>query len=480
MTMTSFRHARRTVTLATGALLAIARSPATAQAVPQPARDAPPLAITRVAVIDVARGRRVPDQTVLVRGTRVVQVGPSGRVRVPAGARVVDGRGRFLLPGLWDMHVHLSEIPERYLPLLLAHGVTGARDMHQPLGLDSLRLWRREIAAGERVGPRLVFAGPLVDGAGSRWPGAAIVRTPEDGRRVVDSLRAAGADFVKVYNLLRPEVYAAIVARAREVGLPVAGHAPQLVGLAAASDAGQRSLEHLPPDDNRLECSPRGAELRAERGIALQRPPAAWTEALAVSQDPARCAAFHARLARNGTWVVPTLVNDAMRQLPALARARSARWRWVPDSVRARFDSLTRDAAAGDTVLRANARMRWGLETLPQLRAAGVRLLAGTDCTTARVNVCGPALHDELALLVAHGLTPAEALRAATLDPARFLGAADSLGTVAAGRVADLVLLDADPLADVRHAARVRAVVANGRLFERAALDALLEAAARP
>jgi imidazolonepropionase-like amidohydrolase len=436
------------------------------------------VAITGVTVVDVEQGRHLRDRTVLVRGGRIASVDPAARARVPAAARRVDGRGRYLMPGLWDMHVHVSGIPDRYLPLLLAHGVTGAREMHEPMGLDSLRAWRRAIADGRRPGPRLVFAGPLVDGEGSRWPGAAVAATPEAGRRLVDSLRAGGADYVKVYNLLRPEVHAAIAARAREVGLPVDGHAPQLVGMAAASDAGQRTLEHLPPDDVRLECSPRGAELRAARGATTVRPPAEWARALEASQDSTRCTAFWARLARNGTWVTPTIVNDLTRQLPAVARARSDRWRWVPDSVRAVFDSVTRAAAPGDTVLAANARMRWGLATLPRMRAAGVRLLAGTDCTTARVNVCGPALHDELALLAAHGLTPAEALRAATLEPARVFGATDTLGTVAAGRVADLVLLDADPLADVRNTTRIRAVIAAGRLYDRRALDALLAAAA--
>jgi hypothetical protein len=447
-------------------------------AAPQAVREAPPLAITRVAVIDVARrAPRWPTRRCSCAARASCGVGPSGRVRVPAGARVVDGRARFLIPGLWDMHVHLSEIPDRYLPLLLAHGVTGARDMHQPLGLDSLRTWRRAIAAGERVG-----RGSSSPAAGGRARVALAGRGDRAharGRPARGGLAArAGADFVKVYNLLRPEVYAAIVARAREVGSrwPATRRSswgsppPRTRGSAAGAPAARRQ----PP---RVLAARRRAARR--RGIAVQRPPAAWTEALAASQDPARCAAFHARLARNGTW--------GCRRSSTTPRASCRRSR-APlgavalgaDSVRARFDSLTRDAAAGDTVLRANARMRWGLETLPQLRAAGVRLLAGTDCTTARVNVCGPALHDELALLVAHGLTPAEALRAATLDPARFLGAADSLGTVAAagGRPGAARCRPARRRAP--HGARRAPWSPTGALFERDRARRTARAAARP
>jgi imidazolonepropionase-like amidohydrolase len=193
------------------------------------------LAFTQVNVVDVERGRVLPEQTVLIAGNRIAAVAPAGSVAIPRGTPVVDARGKYLIPGLWDMHAHvLFEGMDGYLALLVANGITGIREMgNSPMPLDEIRRVRGEIAAGDRLGARFIASGVV------------LADTPERGRAVVDSLAEAGADFIKVYNYLRPEVYSAIVERAAARQIPVAGHVPYLIPALEASNAGQRSFEHL-------------------------------------------------------------------------------------------------------------------------------------------------------------------------------------------------------------------------------------------
>jgi imidazolonepropionase-like amidohydrolase len=276
------------------------------------------LAFTYVNVVDVASGRVLPEQTVLIGGNRIAAVAPAGSVVIPRGAQVVDARDKYLIPGLWDMHAHvLFEGMDGYLALLVANGITGIREMgNSPMPLGEIRRVRGAIAAGDRLGPRFIAPGVLVDGPHSRWEdGVALADTPERGRAVVDSLADAGADFIKVYNFLPPEVYRAIVERATAKQIPVAGHVPILVPAIEASDAGQRSFEHLVGLDQ--GCSAEEKALIAisrEELEALAQGDAAgadelerrWRARMLATQDPVRCRALLERLARNGTWQTPT------------------------------------------------------------------------------------------------------------------------------------------------------------------------------
>jgi imidazolonepropionase-like amidohydrolase len=451
--------------------------------VPRAAPPDPALAITHVAVVDVEHGRLLADRTVLVRAGRIAAVGAAAAVVVPAGARVVDGRGRFLMPGLWDMHVHAARDGRArfFWPLLVAHGVTGAREMGSYL--DSLLHYRAAAAGRPGDAPRIVWSSPMLDGVPAAWAHAYGVADPAAARTAVDSMQALGFAFLKVYDRLSPEAYFAIAEQARRRGLPFAGHVPRAVSAVQASDAGQRSLEHLP--GMMFACHPPAAGFAAERRAAAARhgadsdsaraAQARLYAALVADPDPEACAAVMRRLAKNGTWWTPTLVLELGRRtaddprLRAVPPALAARWR-------AGLAATTPEDAAFDRDVVRSARA-----VVRIARDAGVPLLAGTDASDEPFVYPGASLHDELALLVASGLTPAQALRAATLEPARYLNAADTLGTVAAGRVADLVLLDADPLRDIAHTRRIRAVVYRGRWIdgpERARLLALGEAAA--
>jgi len=420
----------------------------------QPAEDAAPppepsVAITHVTVVDVAQGVLVPGQNVVIRGGRIVSVGDTLAVSVPPRAEVVDGRGKFLIPGLWDMHVHAvfnAEVARTFLPAFVASGVTGVRDMGGKL--DVLRAARWAILAGTLVGPRIVAAGVILDGPQPVDSAVSFaIGTPDEGRAAVDSLARAGADFIKVYTLLPRDVYFAVLREAARLHLPVAGHVPAGVTTLEAADSGQRSIEHL-----RDEVDP----------------------LCAVATDPA-CARLLEVLRLHNTWLVPTLVVLRVKAiLQDSSLVQDQRLGTMPALVRNAWDAIRVGKQDRTPVYWREKRARFFGE-LALTGAAwrdSVPLLAGTDAG-ALYTYPGSSLHDELVQLVRAGLTPAAALRSATLAPAEFLGAADSLGTVAVGKVADLVLLGADPLADIGNTRAIEAVVLRGRLFRRPQLDSL-------
>lgn len=450
---------------------------ALAAAVPTPSpAPAPPsavLALTHVSVVDVATGAVLADRTVVVDGERIADVLPSASARVPPGARVVDGGGKFLMPGLWDMHIHSffgDWVPggrEVTLPLLLAHGVTGARDMGSDL--DPILAARKDVAEGRLLGPRLVVAGPMLDGPKSPFPASIKLSTAEEGRRAVAMLQERGVDFIKIQSYVPRDVYFAVADECRRRKIPFEGHVPDAIRAAEASNAGQASFEHLigifegssTSEDAFVHGAPKG--------------PGRFLE----TYDSAREAAIIALLARNRTWQCPTLYWERGQWLvDSIDVSKDPDLRWAPASWREKtWPKFAADIARSMDTDPLPVRQKFvahELAIVARLQRAGVPFLAGTD-TPAGVDVIpGPSLHRELERFVAAGFTPLEALRTATLDPARFLGRTADFGTVEKGRVADLVLLDANPLEDVRRTRQIAAVVANGRYLSRADLDRML------
>jgi Amidohydrolase family len=439
------------------------------------AATGPTLALTHVTLVDIAAGALLPERTVVVHGDRLLAAGPGRSVAVPAGARVVDGRGRYLIPGLWDHHVHISA-PERVLPLFLAHGVTGVRDMgNAPLVFR----WREEVERGERLGPRIVACGPIVDGP---QPSAAaytfVVAGPEDGRRAVTRLARLGADCVKVYDEVPRAAYHAVAEEARRRGLPLVGHVPNAVTLAEAAAAGQVTNEHL---GGLLEAGSR--EAGALRHALLHAPPparqedipdriAARGERALATWDAATAERLFRALAADGLAQVPTLVTKRVQsRIDEIAAAPDPRLRWVSAYDRSWWrparNYLFRYRTPAYLAYRHRAYAR-ELALVGELHRAGVRVLAGTDLGTPWIYP-GASLHDELELLVEAGLPPRAALAAATTTPAG----------VEETQAGDWVLLDADPLADIRNVRRIAGVVVRGRWLDRAALDGLLAAAAQ-
>ena len=421
-----------------------------------------PLAITKVTLIDATGATPRPDMTVVLRGERIQALGRTVDVAPPADARVIDGTGKFLIPGLWDMHVHWND--ERYLGLFIANGVTGIRVMW---GYPGHLEQRRRIAEGSLVGPRLAIAGAVIDGPKPFWPESIAAGTPEEGREAVRRTQKDGYDYVKVYSGLPPEVFFAIADEAKKLGIPFVGHVPDLVPVAAASDAGMKSVEHL--TGMALAVSGTEAELRRELAAAAKLPaPDRGARLRAVgarileSYDAATAAALYAKLKANGTWQVPTFTVLRYGADPlAPEYASDPRLRYMPLWVRKMWNEDFRKPER--TPAQAASQMRLfqrRLELVGEMHRAGVGLLAGSDVLNP---YCFPgfSLHDELEWLVKAGLPPMAALQAATRNPALFLGRQD-LGTVEAGKLADLALLDADPLEDIRNVRRIRAVIANG------------------
>jgi imidazolonepropionase-like amidohydrolase len=387
------------------------------------------LVFTGGTVVDVTDGRLLPEQTVVVVGNRVQAVGPTRQVQVPQGAQVVEARGKYLIPGLWDMHTHVDNRANTLYPRFIAHGVTGIREMGQRFegGTDSFRVWQRAVATGTRVGPRSV--GPNVEiTERNRFK----ITTPDDVRRIVDSLQAAGITFLKVHGTgagNNPTLYFAILREARRVGLPVVGHTPDEVGEVEVADSGQRSIEHVNEHQTCWAVLPGGGPKGRVRREPVNVDSILTADSVRIREQ---CGPTAAAFIRNGTWLTPTLVT-----------LRAYNVHGAPSLVRVMH--------------------RFGVR----------KFLAGTDAPLGGRIPPGFSLLQELVSFAESGLTPLEALQTATLYPAQFFEATDSLGTVAAGKLADLVLLDANPLTDIRNLLKLRAVVANGRYFDRAALDAL-------
>lgn len=453
-----------------------------------PAAYSQQLFIIHVTVIDATGRPARPDMTVTITGDRITAIERSRRVHVPENARVLDGTGQYLIPGLWDMHVHAlsADRDEIYFPLLIANGVTGIRDMGTTLPLEQIHQLQKRIASGQVLGPRIVAAGPIIDGPKPVWPfSLAVVNEPE-GRQAVDMLKREGADFIKVYNLLPRAAYFAIVDEARKKGLTVVGHVPLSVTAAEASGAGQKSIEHL--NGVLLACSTNEAALMKERLVvaasfdreSLARLNRARAGQLLETFSAEKAAALFHRFAVNGTWQTPTLV--ALRVLAYWNDGRltaDPRLKYIPPFIKREWnpkdDFRFRNGSAEDV---KNARLIYqkNIELIGAMRRAHVKILAGTDLGNPYL-LPGFSLHDELGLLVKAGLTPMEALQSATRNPAEFLGLLDSLGTIETGKIADLVLLGANPLEDINNTQKIRAVIVGGKLIDQPKLRKLIAVA---
>jgi hypothetical protein len=438
------------------------------------------LVLKHATIIDVTGGPVRPDSTVVISGNRITSIGQSGKVPVPQGAQVVDATGKFVIPGLWDMHVHWEE--KDYLPLFIANGVTGVRIMW---GEPAHHEWRKEIEAGQLLGPRMVIASPIIDGPKPYWPLSISVSTEAQARQVVNRVKQDGADFVKVYQFLPREEYFAIADESKKQGIPFVGHVPMPVSAEEASRAGQKSFEHLigilPACSNRRAELTEAAQADFAEDLVADHPKFWGTHVrdnrqLALdSYDPDKAAALFAELKRNGTWQCPTLTLLRMFGYgddPAFLK--DPRLKYMPRQVKARWDpsSLDGDRSTEDFAM-SRKEFRKDLEIVVAMQKAGVGILAGTDTLNP---FCFPgfSLHDELGLLVQAGLSPVEALRAATLSPAEFLGKEKDLGTVEPGKLADLVLLDANPLDDIANTRKIAGVIYDGKLYPKASLDAML------
>jgi imidazolonepropionase-like amidohydrolase len=447
----------------------------------EPKQQPPPksLVFTNVTVIDATGLPAKPEMTVVIMGEHIVALGKTGDVRIPKNAQIVNAAGKFLIPGFWDMHVHIFNHVSRrppnawYFPLFVANGVTGVREMWtKPEDMNQVLEWRRQFGKTTFPLPRIAAVGTVVDGQPSTWPNTDTVATPEEARRMVRKIKDAGIDFVKTYSNLSREAYFAIVDEARKQNIPFAGHVPFTIGVEEASKAGQRSMEHL---NQVLEtCSSKEQELLR---VSVKDWSSTYDKLMVDTYDESKCRSLFSLLAENDTWQVPTLILKQRNYFSADLRylTESPRLKYVPadeQDVWKPYIARHRNLSQDETNLRKKIWHAY-LALIEPMRHAGVQFMAGTDVGNEYIYP-GFSLHDELALLVKAGLSTMEALQAATRNPAKFLGVLDQLGTVEKGKLADLVLLDANPLEEISNTQRIYAVVLNGRLLTKASLQKML------
>lgn len=418
------------------------------------------LIITHATVIDTVTGKTQPDTTVVIEKNRITQVITSSKANLKSG-QVIDAHGQYLIPGLWDMHTHVyfdstaADGTDIVLPLFLANGITGIRDMGS--ALDPVLHARGEIAAHRMFGPRMVVSGPMLDGPKSHYKAAIAITTPEDGRKAVDMLHTRGVDFIKVQSGIPRDAYFAIADESKKDNVIFEGHVPDAIRASEAVASNQHTFEHLigifeasSPDETKYLTSKKTV------GMFLD------------TYDPAREAKIIDLLAKNHVWQCPTLFWERGQWLvdaidytkdPDIAYAPRT---WVgkqwPRAQKGILKSLDTDPLPVREKFVTHE-----LDIVRKLHAAGVPFLAGTD-TPAGVDVLpGISLHLELQRFVAAGFTPLEALQTATLNPAKFYNKLNDFGTVQPGRIADLVLLEANPLDDIANTRKIAAVIHDGR-----------------
>jgi len=433
-------------------------------------------AIVDVTVVPMDSARVLTGQTVVVGNGRILEVGPSRAVRVPATAKRIDGRGLFLLPGLADMHVHLME-PEVYFPLFLANGVTTVRNMAGGPAMSSLR---ERVSSGALKGPTVYTAGPILDGSPPVWQGSDVVVTPEQARAVVEQQKKAGYDFLKVYDNLLPLAYDAILQAAAQEHIAVAGHVAPHVGLERVLAAHQHSIEHLTGYFEWLQ-NDRSPFKQAKEDERFPHPAhlLAGRQALANWVDESRIPEIAQATAKAGVWNVPTLVGwRNMTPRSELAAAwKRPRMRYASAMLRGWWNSDNGYSAEDWVAKRRGDALRFKL--IKALHHAGARLLVGTDAPHPFV-MPGFSVHEELSNLVDAGLSPYQALKAATADAAEFMGAVGEFGVVKPGARADLILVEGNPLQDVKNVSRISGVMVRGRWLSREALQHALDALGSP
>jgi imidazolonepropionase-like amidohydrolase len=443
-------------------------------------RPAEVTVLTNVNVVDVLGGKVERNMTVVLKEGRIESIARVGLIGRGRGIHVINASGKFLVPGFWDMHVHSAggsgpAWDEKIIyPLYVVQGITGVRDMGGDL--DLLQARQKKVEAGELLAPTLVISGPFITG-GKSGPQVLGVRNVEEARQAVDDLKGKGVDFIKLLDSVPREAYFAMAEECRKQKIAFAGHVPDAVSAAEASAAGQHSMEHLMGIS--LACSSKEAELRRKRVEAFaQRDAKAYQaagEEAMQSYDPAKARLLFKQFASNSTWQVPTLVwwkaqsrfddknlaqDDRLKYVPAWARRQ-----WNPQEL-AKDNPPEAVAALRRTLTRY-------IELVRMMHKENVQLLAGTDSPDP-YDFPGFSLHEEFALLAEAGLSAPEILRIATYYPAVFLGRSDKAGTIDKGKVADLVLLTANPLQEAGNLRKISAVVLHGRYLDREQLDKML------
>lgn len=439
-----------------------------------------PIALTHISVLNMADGSVANNKTVVIKGTQISAILDSDITELPNGTLEIPAHGKYLLPGLWDMHVHTADV--RFLANYIANGITGVRDMGgsgvtpddgcASRNLATLEKWRKEINSGKRIGPHMILAGPAVSGTGA--PGSLSAQTVEQANAAVVWLKKSGADFVKVYEGIPLEAYDAMAVSAYREKMRFAGHVPELtVPLLHAINSGQRSIEHVRAP---LMLCALDSAAEAEKFMAEDK----WSESdrqWGLGQFM-QCSSVITALKNSDTWLTPTLTVEHAKIAAQQISFRTHQERQnMPSEIRAAF---ARYLAANDAKSpeERNSDLAWWrlqIRLVQRMNTEGVAILAGTD-SACQGGIPGTDLHTELALMVEAGLTPLQALRTATVEPARYFNRPFATDLIRPGNEADLTVLNFNPLADIHNTRSVHGVVFQGKWLSRDMLDKLYQA----
>ena len=451
------------------------------------------ICIENISVIDPEKGL-IRDQTVVIRDGRIIKVAPSNELHLSTDNEIIDGIDKFMIPGLWDAHIHFAYIEElapRMFDLFIAYGVTSVRDIGGEVGF--VMKCREKALSNPTGAPRVMIAGPLIDGMPNVYDGSDVWHPPlsvgmasvEEVIDMVNELDSLGVDMLKAYEMLSPDQFRTITRMGKEKGLKVTGHVPLSMDVISASNAGLNSIEHL--KNLEFSCASNAGELLEERssmlasgkddtgGVLRSRIHRAQQPIAIENYDENKAQEVLDVLAKNQTWQIPTLaINIASTRQFFKAPEWQESFEYLPDSIGQRW-KLNVEALMGSEVSEFSHKYaEWKMDMVDKIYHRGIDIMAGTDCPILYLTP-GLSLHQELALLVEAGLSPLDAIKAATINPARYFNLENELGSIQENRWADLVILDANPLEDINNTKRIHAVVKQGKYFDRNDLDEMLE-----
>jgi imidazolonepropionase-like amidohydrolase len=448
----------------------------------------PILAIIDTTVIDATGNNPQTNMTVLIIGDSIAAIEDSNNLKIKSGTTVIDGKDKFLIPGLWDMHVHSSN-DSIYFPLMIANGVTSVREMFSnrynfPIKLE----WRKQINDRKLIGPNLYV--PLaVFGPQQRWYGIE-VKAKEEVKAVVQEIRESGADFIKVFDLYDPDIYFTLLSEAQKNGIRVAGHAPISVNITEAAQAGQRSFEHLlgvllasssKEESIRKEMVEKAEQVHDSLSDLSHILYFIQPEEILDSYDTAKANQLMEQLKNSGCYICPTLsLWNGQLKVVNSELIQNENSKYVPAQYLNGWSTFASNSFTAHILpseydlFKRFINKRF--EMVNELNQHGIPFLAGTDVSWHNHNLIpGFSLHDELSLLVNAGLTPMQALQAATRNAAEALDVLNKTGTIEVGKKADLVLLDANPLEDINNTRKINTVIQAGNFLTRADLNSILE-----
>ena len=456
------------------------------------------ICIENVGVIHPEDGL-IEGQTVIIHGDKIMKVAPSKALQLSPKNKIIDGTGKYLMPGLWDAHVHFAYIEDlapSMFDLFLGYGITSVRDTGGKI--DFVKMWKDKALANPNDAPRVMIAGPLLDGTPNVYDGSTPqhpplsvgLQTVEAAAKKVNELDSLGVDLLKAYEMLTPEQFAIITKMAKEKGLKVTGHVPLSMDVISASNAGLNSMEHM--RNLELSCASNSEDLLQQRLLLLQAEKDSpggtlrskihelQRETAVKNYDAHKADEILAVLAKNQTWQIPTL---ALATFYTNRHFENPEWQesiaYLPEGIEQNWKKNKASIANMPVTPFQVQYSDWLMGMVKKIHETKIEIMAGTDCPIALLTP-GLSLHEELAMLVQAGLTPLEALKTATVNPAKYFNLEHELGLVQEGMWADLVLLDANPIEDIANTKSINAVIKNGKYFDKSQLSALLKRARNP